>query len=174
MMSKMSTPTRPSVLAIDPGYDRIGIAVFAGDILVHSECFVPPSKDFSRRLMEVYQRVTTMIHTYKPGAVAIETLFMTKNQKTAIKVAEARGVAILAAAEAGTPLFGYSPQAVKIAVTGSGNADKKSVTKMVDLMLKLPPKKRFDDEYDAIALGLAHQAAARISGPAYRQAGLST
>lgn len=150
---------KSSVLAIDPGYDRVGLAVFEGNTLTHSECFVPATKDFSLRLKTVYQRITTLIHTHKPDAVAIETLFMTKNQKTALKVAEARGVAILATAEAGVPLFEYSPQAVKIAVTGSGNADKKSVIKMVDLIVKLPPKKRLDDEYDAIALGIAHQSA---------------
>lgn len=162
MMSKMSTRTPPSVLAIDPGYDRVGIAVFEGEVLVHSECFVPTTKDFSLRLKAVYHRVITVIHEFKPDAVAIETLFMTRNQKTAIKVAEARGVAVLAAAEASVPLYEYSPQAVKIAVTGSGNADKKSVIKMVDLTVKMPKKKRLDDEYDAIALGVAHQAAVRI------------
>lgn len=139
------------------------MAVFVGEMLTHSECFVPGSKDFSLRLKAVYRRVTTVIHVYRPDAVAIETLFMTKNQKTAIKVAEARGVVILATTEAGVPLYEYSPQAIKVAVTGSGSADKKSVTKMVDLILKLPiKKKRLDDEYDAIALGLAHQAAQRI------------
>jgi crossover junction endodeoxyribonuclease RuvC len=158
-----------SVLAIDPGYDRIGIAVFEGDTLTHSECFIPATKDFSLRLKAVYHRITTVIHEHRPDAVAIETLFMTKNQKTAIKVAEARGIVILAAAESGVPLFEYSPQAVKIAVTGSGNADKKSVIKMVKLLVKMPgpstssgQNKNFDDEYDAIALGLAHQAAVRI------------
>jgi crossover junction endodeoxyribonuclease RuvC len=151
-----------SVLAIDPGYDRIGIAVFEGDILAHSECFVPATKEFSERLLAIHKHLLTMMKKHRPDAVAIETLFMTRNQKTAIKVAEARGVAILAAAEAAVPLFEYSPQAVKMAVTGSGNADKKSVIKMVDLILKLSPKKRFDDEYDAIALGLAHQAEAQI------------
>jgi crossover junction endodeoxyribonuclease RuvC len=158
----MSIPTPPKALAIDPGYDRIGIALFEGERLVHSECFVPDSKEFSERLLKIHTHLVATMKKFKPDAVAIETLFMTRNQKTAIKVAEARGVAILAAAESGVPLFEYSPQAVKIAVTGSGNADKKGVIKMVDLILKLPAKKRLDDEYDAIALGLAHQSAARI------------
>ena len=151
-----------SVLAIDPGYDRVGIAVMRGEKLTMSECLVPTTKEFSERLKQIYQRITTVIHEHRPDAIAIETIFMTRNQKTAIKVAEARGVAILAAANAGLPLFEYSPQDVKIAVTGQGNADKKAVIKMVGLILKLPARKRFDDEYDAIALGLAHQAAVRV------------
>ncbi len=151
-----------SILAIDPGYDRIGIAVFEGMVLTHSECFTPKTKDFSERLLAIHAHLSKIIKKYKPGAIALETLFMTRNQKTAIKVAEARGVVILAAAEASVPLFEYSPQAVKIAVTGSGNADKKSVIKMVDLTVKMPKKRRLDDEYDAIALGVAHQAAQRI------------
>ena len=164
-MLKMSTPTPPrSVLAVDPGYDRVGIAVFRGTDLGFSECFIPETKDFGERLRQVYQRITTLIQEYGPDALALETLFMTKNQKTAIKVAEARGIIILAAAEAGVPLFEYSPQDVKMAVTGTGNADKKGVIKMVDLTLKLPAKKRLDDEYDAIALGLAHQMATRLNG----------
>lgn len=150
-----------SVIAIDPGYDRVGIAIFSyKKKLVHSECFIPKTKDFSGRLVAIHTRLSTLIEEHRPDAVALETLFFSRNQKTAIKVAEARGVVILCAAEAGIPLSEYSPQAVKLAVTGSGNADKKSVIKMVDLILTLSPKKRVDDEYDAIALGLAHRGGA--------------
>lgn len=150
-----------SVLAIDPGYDRVGLAVFDGMELVHSECFSPIDKDFSARLRDIYAYITNMLKKYKPDAVAIETLFFTKNVKTAIKVAEARGVAVLAAANTHTPLFEYSPQEVKTAVTGQGNASKDGVIKMVELTVKMPKKKRLDDEYDAIALGVAHQTARR-------------
>jgi len=153
------------VIAVDPGYDRVGIAVFDGQVLVHSECYVPKKGDFAERLRGVYQRITAVIHEYKPASLAIETLFFTKNQKTAIKVAEARGVIILAAAEADIAVVEYSPQAVKIAVTGSGNAPKEAVTRMVERLLTLPKKKRLDDEYDAIALGLAHQGHATFNMP---------
>ena len=100
---------------------------------------------------------------FKPESIALETLFFSTNVKTAIKVSEARGVILLAAAQAGVKVFEYSPQAVKIAVTGSGNAPKEAVARMVERLVKLGVKKRFDDEYDAIALGLAHTATIRHS-----------
>jgi len=150
------------VIAIDPGYDRVGIAIMEKNELLHSECFIPPKNDLEIRLRDVYQHVTALIKKYQPGVLALETLFFSKNQKTAIAVAEARGVLMLAAAENSIPLSEYSPQAVKIAVTGSGNAAKDGVIKMVEKLLKMPVKKRYDDEYDAIALALAHQASAKF------------
>jgi crossover junction endodeoxyribonuclease RuvC len=150
--------TRGRVLAIDPGYDRLGIAVMEKDALIFSECFVPPKGTLPARLASVYQRVNTLIQHYAPESMATETLFFTKNQKTAMAVAEARGVILLAAENSGISLFEYSPQAVKIAVTGNGSATKDGVAKMVEKILKLPSKKRLDDEYDAIALAIAHLA----------------
>lgn len=147
---------KPISIAVDPGYDRVGIAVFGGTELIHSECFVPPKDEFPKRLSAVYHRVLALIQEHAPESLAIETLFFTKNQKTAIKVAEARGIIELAAAEYGIPVIEYSPQSVKIAVTGSGNAEKSAVMRMVEKLVKLPKEKRFDDEYDAIALGIAH------------------
>ena len=147
--------SKNSVIAVDPGYDRVGIAVFKDEKLVHSECYVPPKGEFAVRLKFVYHRITTVLRAHKPRSLALETLYFSKNQKTAIRVAEARGIIELAAAEAGIPVFEYSPQAVKIAVTGSGNAPKDAVIRMVDRLLSLPKKKRVDDEYDAIALGMA-------------------
>lgn len=150
------------VIAIDPGYDRVGIAVMEKNELLHSECFIPPKGDLEIRLRDVYRRITAVIHEYSPGSLALETLFFSKNQKTAIAVAEARGVIMLAAAENDLHLSEYSPQAVKIAVTGSGNAGKDGVIKMVEKLLTMPKKKRYDDEYDAIALALAHQASVKF------------
>jgi crossover junction endodeoxyribonuclease RuvC len=143
-------------MAIDPGYDRVGIAIFTGLTLTHSECFTPPPGEFPERLQAVHHHIVELIKTYSPVSVALETLFFTKNQKTAMKVAEARGVIVLAAAQSGLRVVEYSPQAVKIAVTGSGNADKDGVMRMVDRLVPLAKKKRHDDEYDAIALGIAH------------------
>ncbi len=143
-----------SVLAIDPGYDRVGIAVFEKEVLVHSECFTPPSKEFATRLVEIQSHLDDLVQEYQPQALALETLFFNKNHKTALKVAEARGAITVTAAKHGLTVHEYSPQAVKIAVTGSGNADKASVIKMVERLVALPPLKRHDDELDAIALGL--------------------
>lgn len=153
-----------SVIAIDPGYDRVGVAVFSENkVLVHSECITPETKIFTERLLTIKKRIHELIHEFKPASLALETLFFSKNQKTALKVAEARGVIILSAAELGLPVHEYSPQAVKIAVTGSGNADKISVTKMVERLVPLGNVKRLDDELDAIALAMAHQASLALS-----------
>lgn len=146
------------VIAIDPGYDRIGIAILEGTHLLHSECFVPESKEFSERLKLAAAEIYRLIGIFHPDALAMETLFFSKNVKTAMQVAEARGAIILTAAQLNLPLFEYSPQEVKIAVTNAGNADKKQVITMVERLLKLEPRKRLDDEYDAIAVGICHQA----------------
>jgi crossover junction endodeoxyribonuclease RuvC len=84
-------PNKKSI-AIDPGYDRIGIAVFEGKTLIHSECFSPKKDSFPNILAEIYAHLTKLIKKHAPETLAIETLFFTKNQKTAMKVAEARGV----------------------------------------------------------------------------------
>lgn len=149
-------------IAIDPGYDRIGIAVFEGETLLHSECFIPDTKEFTERLVLTNKRIQELTLEFKPEVLAMETLFFSKNVKTALQVAEARGAIILTASQAGLTLKEYSPQEVKIAVTSSGNADKKQVIDMVERLLKLEPKKRLDDEYDAIAVGICHQAHARF------------
>lgn len=143
-------------LAIDPGYDRLGSAVFEGQKLLFSECFTPTKGEVPERLLSVFNRVRTLIQEFSPNSLALETLFFSKNTKTAMHVAEARGAIIVAAMTEGVALFEYSPQAVKIAVTGSGSANKDAVIKMVDRLVTLPPRKRLDDEYDAIALGIAH------------------
>lgn len=158
----MTRVPNKSVIAIDPGYDRLGIAIFTESGLVHSECFTPNSKVFTERLLEIKSRLHTLIVEHSPYALALETLFFSNNQKTALKVAEARGVVTVVAAENGLSIYEYSPQAVKIAVTGSGSADKTSVIKMVGHLVTLPPGKRHDDEFDAIALGIAHQAGFRL------------
>lgn len=154
----MPSPKKSIVIAVDPGYDRVGIAVMAGYELLHSECLVTSTGDFSERLRIIFLHLGTIITKYKPESLAIETLFFSKNQKTAIHVAEARGVIELAGALADIDVHEYSPQEVKMAVTGVGNATKDGVTKMVLKLVSLPDKKRLDDEYDAIALAIAHQA----------------
>lgn len=151
-----------TVIAVDPGYDRVGLALFSGDTLVHSECFIPDTKVFTERLLAISKRIQELIQKFKPSTMALETLFFSKNVKTASQVAEARGAIILTATQAGLSVHEYSPQAVKIAVTSVGNADKTQVIQMVERLLKLEPKKRHDDEYDAIALGICHQAQARF------------
>ena len=95
------------------------------------------------------------IKKYRPDMLAIETLFFSKNKRTALGVAEARGAVLSAAGAAKLRVLEFSPQQVKLAVTGYGGADKGAVARMVPRLIALPLKKRLDDELDAIALGIA-------------------
>ena len=156
----MRIPTRRSlrVLAIDPGYDRLGIAVVEGDpsrpVLVMSNCVLPEKGVREDRLAEVSATVTKAIRRYLPDALAIEMLFFSINKKTAIGVAEARGAILAAAGNAAVPVIECSPQQVKSAVTGNGGASKTAVASMIPRLLVLPKKRRLDDELDAIAIGI--------------------
>ncbi len=146
------------VLAVDPGYDRLGLAVVAGNPskpeVLWSDCVTPAKGAASERLAAVYAAVAKAIKKYAPDALAIETLFFSKNAKTALGVAEARGVILAAAGAHRLPVIECSPQQVKIAVTGYGAADKKAVERMVPKLVPLSSKKRIDDELDAIAVGI--------------------
>lgn len=151
------------ILAIDPGYDRLGIAVVEGNAshptLIWSDCVLPEKGAKEDRLAHVSSAVSTAIATYAPDALAIETLFFSINKKTAIGVAEARGAILSAAGLASLPVVEYSPQQIKSAVTGNGGADKAAVARMIPKLVALPAKKRLDDELDAIAIGITALAA---------------
>lgn len=147
------------ILAIDPGYTRLGIAVVEGNpsrpTLVMSECVCPEKGTREVRLARVSGAITAAIREYAPDALAIETIFFSINKKTAIGVAEARGAILSAAGAASLPVIERSPQQVKLAVTGHGGADKAAVARMLPKLIALPEKKRLDDELDAIAIGIA-------------------
>ena len=159
------------IIGIDPGYDRVGISIVEKksprekEALIHSECFTTPAKaPIYDRLGSVGLRIRGLIQEFRPDALAMETLFITKNQKTAMHVSEARGIIAYEAQLNAVPIFEYSPPQIKIAVTGYGKSDKAQVIKMIPLLLKMPPEKQsgkmLDDEYDAIAVALtciAHQ-----------------
>ena len=146
------------ILAIDPGYDRLGIAIVEGDPsrpkLLWSDCIEPAKGATEARLAEVSSAVTKAIADYVPDALGIETLFFGINKKTAIGVAEARGAILAAAGLTSLPVIECTPQQVKLAVTGHGGADKKAVEAMIPRLLTLLSKKRRDDELDAIAVGI--------------------
>ena len=148
------------ILGIDPGYDRVGIAVIEKmhknkETLVYSECLQTSSKDtFHTRLGQVGSKINKIIKEHEPDAMAIESLFITKNQKTAMKVSEARGVIMYEAIKNEIPIHEYTPLQIKIAVTGYGASDKAQVIKMIPLLVKILNKKAQDDEYDAIAVAL--------------------
>lgn len=153
------------ILAIDPGYDRLGIAVLEGDpsrpVLLMSDCVQPEKGLREARLARVSRAVSDAIETYAPDAVALETLFFSVNVKTAMGVAEARGAILATAGLALLPIIECSPQQVKLAVTGHGGSSKASVAAMIPRLLTLTPKKRLDDELDAIAIGITALAFSR-------------
>lgn len=149
------------VLGIDPGYDRLGIAVVEGKrerpTLVFSTCIETSKKDtFSKRLFVVTQALRDAILTHKPETVAIEEIFFSKNQKTAMLVAHVRGAILYLLEDLGIPFAEYNPAAIKIAVTGEGRADKSQVTDMVSKLVAVPKNDLLDDEYDAIAVAITH------------------
>lgn len=147
------------VLSIDPGYDRLGVAVMeyvdGKEHLIFSTCVLTDKKsDLVDRLFMVGKAVSNLINEYRPNTVAIETLFFNKNIKTAIGVAQARGIIIYLAKEANCTVYEFGPQEIKVAVTGYGNSDKAAVFSMVNRLVPNVPTHALDDEYDAIAVGI--------------------
>jgi crossover junction endodeoxyribonuclease RuvC len=147
------------ILAIDPGYERLGIAVLekqkGKDTLLYSECFQTNKReDHSKRLFLIYTKLKEIIETYSTDTCAIETLFFSTNVKTALKVAELRGVILVLCEIYKIKIHEYSPQAIKLGVTGYGKSDKTAVIKMIPLLIKIDKKIKHDDEFDAIAVGI--------------------
>ncbi len=153
------------ILGIDPGYERLGIAILekphfakasrGKEQVIFSECFNTSAKlEFSERLKLIGEEVKKIIKEYKPEILSIETLFLNTNHKTVMQVAEARGVVVYEAAKAGLKIFEASPPQIKIATTGYGRSDKTQIIKMVKLLVKVDAKKQSDDELDAIAIAL--------------------
>ena len=148
-----------TILGIDPGYGRVGIAIIKktnkGEDLIHSECFETDGKlPHYQRLLLIGEKIKKIIKKHKPDQIAVETLLWSKNKKTALQVAEARGVILLESARNKVILREFNPNQIKLAVTGYGKSDKKQIIFMVEKLVKLQPKKRHDDEYDAIAIAL--------------------
>ncbi|MDP3725762.1 MAG: crossover junction endodeoxyribonuclease RuvC [bacterium] len=156
------------ILAIDPGFERLGIAVLqkkqkGQEELLYSACFkTSPKIPFSKRLLAIGNEIEKIIKKYNPDALAIETLFFNTNQKTAMRVAEARGVIIFESQKNDLGVFEYTPLQIKIAITGYGKATKDQVAVMVSKLIKLNgASEKNDDELDAIAIGLTHSASSR-------------
>jgi crossover junction endodeoxyribonuclease RuvC len=152
------------ILGVDPGYERLGIAVLertpearpqGKEKVLFSECFKTSAKlNFSERLFLIGEEVKKIIDKYKPEVLSIETLFLNTNHKTVMKVAEARGVVIYEATCAGLKVFEASPPQIKIATTGYGRANKEQIIKMVKILVDVEKSKTSDDELDAIAIAL--------------------
>jgi len=155
------------ILGIDPGYGRLGIAVIDAEkgkkeILIHSEC-LETAKNLpqSERLRLVAEKIKDIVKKYVPEVAGIEGLLFSKNKKTAIGVAEARGVILESLAEARIPIKEYNPGSIKVAVTGNGRSDKNQIRKMIEIILGMKFNSAMDDECDAIAVALTLAATER-------------
>ncbi|MGD9560492.1 MAG: crossover junction endodeoxyribonuclease RuvC [Oscillospiraceae bacterium] len=149
------------VLGIDPGYAICGYGLVdaaAGRIapVAFGTLTTPAHTRFEDRLFEIDADIRDIFATYAPDAMAIETLFFSNNQKTAVAVAEVRGVLLLAARQAGVPIFEYGPLQVKQAMVGYGKATKRQVQEMVRRLLQLGEVPKPDDAADALAIAMCH------------------
>jgi crossover junction endodeoxyribonuclease RuvC len=148
------------VLAIDPGFERVGIAIIEKthlqkDKLVYSTCFKTSTKiPFHERLRNIGIEIEKVIKKYKPEVLAIEKLYFTTNQKTAMGVAEARGAILYIASKNNLTICEYTPPQIKLAVTGYGKATKEMIMSMVPKLIEVDKGIDSDDELDAIAIGL--------------------
>jgi crossover junction endodeoxyribonuclease RuvC len=154
-----------TILSIDPGYERLGICVLNKNqvtkkiTVIYSECFKTSKElSFDGRLLNIGLHLENLIETYKPKNLAIESLFMNTNQKTALKVSEVKGLIIYVCKKNNMNIFEYTPPQIKSAITGSGRSDKIAIQKMILILLPelKNTTKKIDDEYDAIACGLTH------------------
>lgn len=160
-MSRTSTTTKPrqTVLGIDPGLGRMGYAVVSGTLtsprLIEVGCIETGGPDQGRRLVQLTDALERVLVRHHPSVAAVEQLYFSVNVKTALQVAEARGVVMAQLTRAGMQVIELSPQAVKLAATGQGNADKRQVQKMLCLIFKLKSAPKPDDAADALAVALA-------------------
>ncbi len=116
------------------------------------------------RLGEIHKQIIQLLETHSPDALAIEGIFSALNVKTALKLAEVRGVVLLAAAQRGIPVHSYSPREVKLSVSGYGHADKQQMQQMVRAQLRLRELPRPADAADALAVALCHIHASQAQG----------
>lgn len=156
------------VLGVDPGYATVGFGIvdYNGNKFTWSDygaILTPAKTPIESRLEQLYDELTKAIEFYKVDAVAFEELFFNTNITTAIKVAQARGVLLLAAAKKGFECFEYTPLQVKQSVTGYGRADKQQVMAMVKMLLNLEKIPRPDDAADALAVAICHAHSTGIS-----------
>jgi crossover junction endodeoxyribonuclease RuvC len=153
------------VIGVDPGAANTGFGVVrtAGERLVALDGGVietPPNLAVEDRLARIHKSLSELIEWHEPKAMALEDLFFGRNVGSALAVGQARGVAMLASAQRGVPCFGYTPQAVKKSVCGSGGADKGQVQRMVGSLLGLPEPPSPDHAADAFAVAICHASGA--------------
>ena len=149
------------VMGIDPGAANLGFGVVRveGNRMVALDGGVVETSagvPMERRLERIHGELAQLIGWHEPGALAVEEVYFGKNVRTAMAVGQASGVAMLAAAQCGIPCFAYTPQAIKMAVCGSGAAGKRQVQRMVGTLLGLPEPPTPDHAADALAVAICH------------------
>ena len=156
------------VLGIDPGTAKTGFGLVEEDaageakLIRYGVILTPAGGPMPERLRSIYQDVTALIRAAAPESVAVEELFFSRNVTSALSVGQARGVVLLAAAQAGLTVYEYKPNEVKQALVGYGNADKKQIQEMLRIMLRLEDIPRPDDAADAVAVAVCHLHSMRL------------
>jgi crossover junction endodeoxyribonuclease RuvC len=155
------------ILGIDPGSRITGYGVVerAGNRLVHVDngaIVTNSDKDYPLRLQRIYHGLAEVIDRYRPDAMAVEQIFFAKNVQSALKLGQARGVAMVVGVNAGLPVFEYTAMQVKLAVVGHGHATKDQVQKMIKALLALPEVAQ-EDASDALAVAVCHANSATLA-----------
>lgn len=156
------------ILGIDPGYGITGYSIvdYIGNKfkLITSGAVLTDSKmSFPLRLLKIYDELTMIINEYKPDAMSVEELFFNQNTKTAIMVAEARGVILIVGCKNNVPTYEYTPLQIKQAVVGYGRADKIQVQRMIKSILNVCDLPKLDDTTDSIAAAICHAHSAKFA-----------
>lgn len=157
------------ILGIDPGTGILGFGVI--DVTIQSKVTMvdggvirtPVKQADSERLKTIYDELTEIIKINKPDIMSVEKLFFSQNVTTAMSVSQARGVVLLCGIQNNLTLFEYTPQQIKLAITGYGKADKKQVQEMVRIILKLQEIPKPDDCADALAAAICHSMTANYA-----------
>lgn len=149
------------IIGVDPGYAIVGFGILdyeGGRFKTIDYGAITTHKDtpFEKRLQEIYEDFTYILEKHKPDKLALERLFFLNNQKTAIDVAQARGIIILACSQYGVEINEYTPLQVKQSVVGYGKAVKKQVQDMTKKILGLKEVPKPDDTADALAIAICH------------------
>lgn len=163
----MAVPVAPLVLGIDPGLERVGYGLVRREgsrlVCVEHGLIETPRVEIYERLDMVFTRVTELVERTRPGAFSVEKLLFSANRKTALDVAKALGVILLAAKRCGVPVYEYNPGEVKLSVVGNGAAEKRQVQFMVTKLLNLENAPKPDDVADALAIAICHALRARAA-----------
>ena len=156
------------ILGIDPGFAITGYSIidYIGNkftLIASGAVTTEAGTSFPIRLTKIFDDISNLIDIYKPDAISVEELFFNQNVKTAINVAQARGVILIVGCKKNVPTYEYTPLQVKQAVTGYGRADKIQVQKMVKSILKVDKLPKLDDITDSMAIGICHAHSQKFS-----------